>query len=331
MKSIQQLRGAVVGLGSIGNRHLQNLSRLGLSDLTVVRRSGATNPQFEVPEHISTQTSLDAALSDSIDFVLICNPSHCHVETAIRCLEADVSVLIEKPLAREQSSEISRLVELASTTSAVCSMAYCMRYHPAYQQARRASNDGSIGRCLYAKAWFEGYLPAWHPWEDYRNSYAAKAEQGGGALRTLDHELDYLNWVFGASETAVGCAVNTGGIEIAADDFASVTQCHSSGVVSTTTQALCRRPQSRGFEWVGTDGVLRYENETATLTLQSVDSEFAEDCQSFAAYDINQMYVDLLHDFLNVVAGQRASGSFANLQSGIDTLKVIQAVDGAAT
>ena len=50
---------------------------------------------------------------------------------------------------------------------------------------------------LYAKAWFESYLPSWHPWEDYGLSYAARKDLGGGALRTLDHEIDFLELVPG--------------------------------------------------------------------------------------------------------------------------------------
>ena len=213
MSQFNNLHGVVIGLGSIGNRHLNNLLELGVGKLSVVRRS-TSNKQFSPPENVTTFVSLSEALADKPDFAVICNPSHLHAVTAIQCLESDSHVLIEKPLGKAIGPDEQKLIEMTAQSDRVVAMAYCMRFHPVYLRAKELVQSGAIGRCLYAKAWFEGFLPDWHPWEDYKQSYAGLKEQGGGVLRTLDHEMDFLNWVLGPAESSLGQAINAKGIEI---------------------------------------------------------------------------------------------------------------------
>ena len=322
----KDLHGVIIGLGSIGNRHLNNLRSLGLTHLSVVRRANGLNRQFSVPDGVTVFHSLADALSKNPDFAVVSNPSHLHAETAIECLEAGVHVLIEKPLGRSIGSQEQKLLELSENSELTCAMAYCMRYHPAYRKAREEIQAGSIGRVLYAKAWFEGYLPDWHPWEDYRQSYAAIKEQGGGVLRTLDHELDYMNWVLGDAESANGEVFNTGSIGIEADDLAMYRLKHPGGIVSQITSSFCRKPQSRGFEFVGEAGTLAFRMESGATELAGHNKQESEMIAPSYTYDINQMYVDLASDFLSAISlGQ--SKCLASLSAGCRALTLISKVD----
>src|SRR3989304_4611174 len=56
---------------------------------------------------------------------------------------------------------------------------------------------GAIGAVLSARAHWGEHLPGWHPWEDFRGSYSARPDLGGGALLTLSHPFDYLRWMLG--------------------------------------------------------------------------------------------------------------------------------------
>ena len=80
---------------------------------------------------------------------------------------------------------------------------------------KEAVAEGRIGRPFHARTWQASYLPGWHPWEDYRTSYAAREDLGGGVVRTLDHDLDMVRWTMGqpievlasASSAALGLSV----------------------------------------------------------------------------------------------------------------------------
>ena len=324
-----KMSGVIVGLGSIGNRHLNNMLDLGVGNMSVVRRKESQNTQFQPAENVRVFYSLEDALQASPEFVVVCNPTYLHVETALAALDADCHVLIEKPLCKSMDDDAVReLISKTESNHRVCAMAYCMRYHPAYRLAKAQIGAGVIGRCRYAKAWFEGYLPDWHPWEDYTQSYAAQPEQGGGVLRTLDHELDFLNWVLGPATNASGVAINTGSIGIEADDLAMYSLQHPGGVASQVTASFCRKPQSRGFEFVGEDGVLSFSMESAQVKLQTSDGAKTETVLELGEYDINQMYVELADAFcrsLSSVNGS-TSGRPPGLDSALNCMRLIELV-----
>lgn len=322
--SLEEATGVVVGLGSIGNRHLQNLIKLGIKNLYVLRRSKQRNSAFALSEGVRELHSIEDALAKPLDFAIICNPTYLHASTAVPFLENGVPTLIEKPLGKQIGEHESHLEKVAEASSAFCAMAYCMRYHRAYRMAHCQIHEGKIGRCIYAKAWFEGFLPAWHPWEDYRSSYAAIEEMGGGALRTLDHELDFLNWTFGTASLLQGIVKNTGSIQIESDDLAFYQLMHPQNVVSSVAVSMCRNPPSRGFEFVGDKGVISYNLDSAKLVFACRESKEVSVLCKTDDYDINEMYVDLIRDFLECAICGKQSDAIAPLESGISNLKLLE-------
>ena len=321
----QKLRGVIVGLGSIGNRHLNNLLSLGVGGMTVVRRKESQNAQFVPPSNATVVHSIEEAIDLDPDFAVVCNPSHLHASTALQFLNAGIHVLIEKPMGRSIDADVDALISAAKSSDQVCAMAYCMRYHPAYRLAKEQVQSGAIGRPLYGKAWFEGYLPDWHPWEDYKKSYAALPEQGGGVLRTLDHELDFLNWVFGPAIRAKGFAINTGGIGIEADDLAMYSMHHPENVTSQVTVSFCRKPASRGFEFVGDKGVLSFEMARAQVNLTLADEKEPTTILDLQGYDINQMYMDLCSSYLMRILGLATES--ADVATGVEALNTIELLE----
>ncbi|MBA7582435.1 hypothetical protein ES708_24363 [subsurface metagenome] len=66
------------------------------------------------------------------------------------------------------------------------------------------------------------YLPFWHPYEDYRKSYAAKKELGGGVLRTLSHEIDLVQYWFGEYEKIFAKISKISDLDIEVDDSTDI-------------------------------------------------------------------------------------------------------------
>lgn len=325
-KPLAELCVAVVGYGSIGRRHCDNLGRLGVSRRVVVRRTESANPAFTPPPDVTVVHSTAAAIEQRLDLAIVCHPTAQHVSSAREFIAAGVPVLIEKPLAH-RLADAERLLAAARRESAWAGMAYSMRYHPAYARARECLQSGRLGRVLYAKAWFETYLPDWHPWEDYRQGYAARSDLGGGVLPTLDHEIDFLNWCLGAPLAACGMMTRSGALEIEAGDVASLSIEYGGNVLATVSLSLCRRRLSRGFEFIGGEGTLRYDFDTLRLTLQSSAAPTSELLWDGSAYDFNELYLEMLRDALTALAQGRPASIL--LESGVETLKVIEQVPGA--
>jgi predicted dehydrogenase len=321
---MSSLQVAVVGFGSIGRRHLENLARLGVQRRLLVRRAAAANPAFQPPHDVRVVYNHAAAIDAGLDLAIVANPTRLHVETAINYMEAGVPVLLEKPVS-DDLGEAERLLLASQAGGVPCGVAYCMRYHPAYALAQQAIVAGRLGEVRFARAWFDSYLPSWHPWEDYRDSYAARRDLGGGVLPTLDHEIDFLLWCLGPPESAEGFTARSGLLDAPVDDLARLDWRYADGGQAEIELSFCRPQRERGFEFVGEQGSLRFSFDDGDL----VFSDDRDDALlwSSGGYDLNQMYVHLLAAALAAI--ESGEPFPIPLSAGIAALRVVTPVAGA--
>ena len=200
------MRALVIGYGSIGKRHVRVLRDLGFAVAVV-------SAQDDVPE--LSYSDVGSALVDfSPDYVVICNATHLHFDTmdelAIGGFQGNV--LVEKPLFCAVSS-------VPKNKFANIYVGYNLRFHPIFSRLKSLLSDAQV---LSTNVYVGQYLPDWRPGTDYRESYSAKKEEGGGVLRDLSHEIDYLIWLLGAwkSITAHGGSVSS--LEIATEDVYTI-------------------------------------------------------------------------------------------------------------
>ncbi len=320
---LSQLRVAVVGLGSIGNRHLRNLGELGVTQRIVVRRADGANRQFQTTADVRVCHSPREAISAGLDLAIICTPSRMHHVSAAPFLEAGVAVLIEKPV-EAQLSAAAKLQQLATRHECYASVAYCMRYHPAYRAAKEFVRAGELGEVHSARAWFHTYLPDWHPYEDYKQSYAARADLGGGVIPTLDHEVDFLLWVLGDAE--LRSARLTSGRESLGIDVPAVAEMeleHTSGCRSQISLSFAERNFARGFEFNGAAGTLSLDFAEGALRFVTRDQpDDSREIVTAGADAVEAMYRDLLRNVLREVAA--SSQPTTPLSAGVAALAICE-------
>lgn len=220
------LRALIVGLGSIGQRHARNLRALLGADVEllayrarglshVIADGGATNPHESVSERlaITEYATLDEALARRPDIAFVCNPTRLHLAAAQRIAEADCHLFLEKPI----SDTLDGVDELARTVRdrGLITVVGCqLRFHPLLRRVHAVLREGALGGVTAARIACGEYLPGWHPYEDYRTTYAARRDLGGGVILTLIHELDYAYWLFGAPRSDHPAAAATIGSRI---------------------------------------------------------------------------------------------------------------------
>jgi len=185
----------IAGFGSIGRRHFRNLKALGQTDIILYRTGKSTLPIDEI-ENVPVFYSLDEALDHKPDAVIVANPTANHLEVAIKAAQHGCHLLIEKPISHNLEG-ILELVESMSEHQTQVLVGYQFRYHPGLLATKQLLKGGTVGRPLSFRAEWGEYLPAWHPWEDYRKSYTSLKALGGGVVLTLSHPIDYLHWLFG--------------------------------------------------------------------------------------------------------------------------------------
>lgn len=205
----------LVGLGSIGKRHLANIQRLLPEVRVAVLRSRPTNEAIEGCEVVAT---IDEARAFCPDAAVLCSPSSFHIEVAELLANSGVHLFIEKPLS-DKVLGVSAFIEVISRFKLKAMVGYNLRFSPSLLAFKALIEEATFGRVLHVSAEVGQYLPSWRPDVDYRETVSAKAEFGGGALLELSHELDYLCWIFGPAVSVSAKVQKVSELEIDVEDL----------------------------------------------------------------------------------------------------------------
>src|SRR5215472_11850126 len=227
------MKALVVGLGGIGQRHTRNLRALlgdgvQISAYRVRRQThvvtaalGADRDRnVELEYGIRTFCDLQDALGRKPDLAFICNPSSLHVPVALACVQAGCDIFVEKPLS-DSLCGIGELVQTAGDRRSIAMVGYQLRFHPCLKALSETVKSGILGNLLGVRATIGEYLPNWHPYEDYRQMYASRADLGGGVVLSQIHEFDYLYSLFGLPTTIYAIGGHWSHFEINVEDTAS--------------------------------------------------------------------------------------------------------------
>ena len=196
----------VVGYGSIGSRHVKVLKSLDV-DVSVVSRRKVDYEQC--------WPSLSSAFKDnSFDYIVIASRTNEHHSDLLELfsLGYNSNILIEKPLFEKPYN-----ILLDNTNNIY--VGYNFRFNPVFQKLKTIISGQKI---LSVNAYAGSYLPEWRPNSDYRKSYSAKKNEGGGVLRDLSHELDYLVYMLGGWTSVTSLGGNFSQLDIDSDDIYSI-------------------------------------------------------------------------------------------------------------
>ena len=307
----------VAGYGSIGRRHLRNLIAIGQNDIVLLRSHKSTLPEDEIKD-IPVETDIEAALAHHPDGVIIANPTALHLDAAIPAAKAGCAVFMEKPVA-DSSERLPELREALKQNGGRFQMGFQFRFHPGLLTLKKLIDEGKIGRPLSFRAEWGEYLPGWHPWEDYRQSYSARKDLGGGVLLTLSHPLDYVRWLFGDPKLIWGLNGRISDLELDTDDIAEIGLRIADGMVGSIHLDYYCRPAKNCLEVIGTDGRILCNNLDGTVCLNDTES-FVPD----PPYDRNDMFLNEMKHFIAVTEGTAAPS--CTLDDGIAAQRMIDLV-----
>lgn len=328
------MRVLIAGLGAIGQRHARNL-RASYGEQVELLAYRTRRLPFVVTETLQRDDSrqvddalgvrvfhdLDAALACRPTAVFVCTPSSHHVGIAQRAAEAGCHLYVEKPV----SHTLDGLDQLQQTVSAkrlVCVVGCQWRFHPCVQWLRDVLAADGLGRLVHATIDYAEYLPDWHPYEDYRTSYAARADLGGGVVLTQIHDYDLAWWLFGAPQRVTATGGHLSSLEVNVEDTVDALL-ETDDVPVRIRQTFASRSPRRVVTVVG-------EKHTATVDLLSGEARTDSDRippLTLTSYQRNQMFIDTLAHFSYCVAG-RASSAIP-IEAGAAVLRVALAVKDA--
>lgn len=316
------MRALIAGLGAVGQRHARNLRAL-RPDVELIawrarRRPGVISDALTLDARadverdlgIESFDDLDAALATRPDVAFVCNPTSMHAQTARRAALAGCHLFIEKPVSHtlDGLAALRRIVEERGLVAAVgCQW----RFHPCVENLRSLLWAAELGKVRRAEVDFSEYLPDWHPYEDYRESYAARVELGGGVVLTQIHDYDLATWLFGAAKSVMATGGNSGALEIDVEDHVQA-QVDCAAAKVTVRQTFAEPARRRR---------IRVEAEAGGVTCDLVANSVVRDDgggMELMDYDRNDMFRAVLEDFLQCV--ERRAAPRTGLADGISVL-----------
>jgi len=329
----------IAGLGSIGRRHFRNLIALGEKDIILLRTRKATLPDDELAGY-PVETDIDEALQKhKPEAVIVANPTALHMDIAIPAAETGCHILLEKPIS-DSLDRVEELQKAAQKSGSKILVGFQFRYHPTLNKARELIQSNALGKVLTVHAHWGEYLPQWHPWEDYRQSYAARDDLGGGVIRTLTHPFDYLRYLIGEVDSLWSFNGSISPLDLDVEDVAEIGLKFSNGAIGGVHLNYVQRPPRHTLEIVGTDGTLRWDNTDGVLELQKFPAPFtsysdlppAPVIQTFAppeGFERNQLFVSQTRHFIETVRGE--SEPVCRLEDGIMALRLALAAKESAS
>ena len=203
-----------IGLGGAGQRHLRIISGiLPNAELIAYRQLEKTpllNPDFSVNSDSTLESKykigiyhdLNDAYKRKPDLVIISTPTSLHCEHIIRASNEGAAIIVEKPgsINHLEASKVSEILKKNNTRFLI---SFQRRFHPLVIKLKELLEKKGIDKINYIDVKVSSYVPAWHPYEDYKKLYACKSLLGGGVLLTESHEIDFIIWLFGLPDSVM--------------------------------------------------------------------------------------------------------------------------------
>lgn len=326
-----------IGLGGIGQRHLRNVcGRFGSEAIILAYRvrnlKQTVSPNLTIDENIDfiekysvkVFTDLNHALAQSPDVAFICNPTSHHVSSCLAVARAGCDFFVEKPLSHSTES-VEELLSICESKNLTSLVGYQLRFHPCYKLLKKLISQGTIGDLLSVRAEVGEYLPDWHKYEDYRQTYASRKDLGGGVVLSQIHEIDYLYDLFGMPSKVVALGGHLSNLEIDVEDVADVllemTFREKSLPVSLHMDYV-QRPPSRNCKVIGELGKITMDLSGLKVIVEKPGKE--KEIHDFGSLERNELFINEIDHFFECVANRRQP--VVTLRDGFNSLRIALAI-----
>lgn len=304
---------AIVGYGSIARRHLRNLKKVFLnrnvSGTVDLIRSGKGLPiEEEMRSLVHYVYTIEEEIEDDYDIIFITNPTSLHYETIKRYLQKTKHMFIEKPVFHTVDIDYDAL---DWKENGIYYVACPMRYHKAIRYLREHLD---LQKVYSVRTICSSYLPEWRPESDYRQSYSAKRQLGGGVSIDLIHEWDYLIDLFGYPKKVLHAQGKYSDLEIETEDLSVYIGCYSDKIIELHLDYFGRKSMRR------MEIFMQDETVVVDLLEGKVSYEKSGQLVSFEK-DRDDYQMRELEDFFDMIEGKKQNTN--SMQHAYEVLKLV--------
>ena len=280
----------IIGLGSIGKQHVDSIYALKQSaTIYALRGVDASCGSYKEVINVSSTDEIQT----KIDFIIISNITSAHDRTIINLLEIGCPMFIEKPVLSDlgNASLISaKLKQKHILTYIACNL----RFHSGLQFLKKYL-DQKKPRINEVNIYCGSYLPDWRSGTDFRKSYSANFDQGGGVHLDLIHELDYCTWLFGFPEKVISMKRDVSSLSINAVDNAKFEFSYANFTTGINLNYY-RRDAKRTLEVVTSEDSILLD-----LRLNIIQSSLTGHIIYNEPFEMKDTYIEQMEYFMNAI------------------------------
>ena len=241
-----------------------------------------------------------ASLSNSELLAILINNGH--KERSALDLAKDILMLGQNnlnELGKLSLKDLQKIKNDFSDYPQIFFLGFMLRYHPLVKKIKDIIDSNVLGKVYSARFEFGSYLPFWHPLEDYKTGYAAVKKLGGGVINTITHELDLIQYFFGNPESVICDSKNLKKLNIEVEEIAEAIFGYHDKIVTLHLDYL-QKEYDRNIKILCDDGKITWNWHDNKVIVKRYNEDAVE-YPVATGFEVNQLYVDELKDFINLV------------------------------
>ena len=261
---------AVIGIGKLGQRHLNVWSQLeGIEIVGIVGRDQAKLQQVGERFETATFTSVEDLLSlKDVDAFDICTPTDTHLSFVKQIAQAKKHIICAKPLGLT-SLEAEAMITICEQNDVQLLVSHTLRFFPEYVNAQDQVKNGAIGRPGVIR--MSRGVP--YPSKD-REWYTDEQRSGGLFLDLGIHEFEWIQSTFGEVQRVMAKHVKHTEPEGKSLEYGLVTLRMADGTVVHIELSWAETKFRSSFELTGNKGMITYNyDESNPVTLDFHERE----------------------------------------------------------
>ncbi len=311
----------IIGVGSIGERHLRCFQTTGRCQLAfcepVDTRRAEVAERYAVDGYVSWE---EALCRQEFSAAVIASPAPWHISTAQALTDRGLDLLIEKPLSLSMDG-VCGLVEAIEKQRTRVTVGFVYRALPALQNMRAAVLGGEFGRIVQIQVLSGQHFPFYRP--AYREIYYAEAAQGGGLIQDmLPHHINAIEWFAGAATQVVVDAAHQVLPGVDVEDTVNLLTRHGSGMASISLNQ--HQPVNEFvFTVICEKGAARWELNGQRWLSAKVNGGDWTEVEAYV-HQRDDYYILQANAFLDLLEGK--ADPLCSIADGIDTLKTTLAI-----
>jgi predicted dehydrogenase len=312
----------VIGAGSIGERHIRVLWSLGYNNIHVLRRESKIFRDIGNAS-VTVHLSWEDAMKINPYAAFICSPTSLHLEQTLLCIKNGIHLFVEKPLTHNLEG-IHQIKKAILDSGVYLQVGYMMRFHPLIVKIKEDILSKKYGDLISIQSKWAEYLPDWHPWEDYRQSYASRKELGGGVTLTLSHDIDMALFLANSAVNSFHLIKNYNSkLEVDVDSGSDILIEFENKIIANIHLNFYEKIKERFLKLVFDDASFNFDFYQSKLTITTVEKV---DIIELRTFDRNDLFVAQTKCFFDQIVGLNSNE--ISLQQIVCSEQIIKICDG---